>query len=374
MNHSLIGEGFFIVILSNSSIFSSSISLDFIDCSTSRYMRGMGMEKEKRTISIRLNDEVHKTPETHKESAAAEEREFEWILPERRDAKKIVELKKRHSQKKVTSFFEQSKKNPRLPVGRKKKKHLVPHNKIVPFHKKVIASAVFAIALGVLFGFGLLMVFGGESVATPIDQTNEAASVAVSQTDLSLELHVVQSGAYETEESAREFQDKLKDKGLPATIFKGEKYFLLIGVSPSAEGQDALATYFESNGQEVYKKLWTVDGKKVAASEDLAKHLKESKELIEQLTTLDLVALSDGEVSTKEVTEVKKAVQTWNDKGSGIKEWEESEGQALAESLNAASKEIENYSAEETVPSLWMAQQHLLDALATYQEVVKRLE
>ncbi len=336
----------------------------------------MGMDKEKRTISIRLNDEVHKTPETHKESAAAEEKEFEWILPERRDAKKIVELKKRHSQKKATSFFEQSKKNSRLPVGRKKKKHLVAHKKsVVTFHKKVVASAVFAIALGVLFGFGLLMVFGGESVATPpIDQSNEAASVVASETDLSLDLHVVQSGAYETEEAAKEFQDKLKEKGLPATIFKGEKYFLIIGVSPSVEGQDALASYFESNGQEVYKKLWTVDGKKAVASVEMANHLKESKELIEQLTTLDLVALSEGKVSTKKVTEVKKAIQTWNEKGSGIKDWEASEGQALAEALNAASKEMEDYSAEETVPSLWVAQQHLLDALATYQEVVKGLE
>ena len=329
------------------------------------------MDKERRTISIRLDDEVHKTPETHKESAAAEEKEFEWILPERRDSKKIVELKKRHSQKKASS---QSKTNPRLPVGRKKKKHLVPSKKVITLHKKVVASAVFAIALGVLFGFGLLMVFGGESVATPPNKPDEAAPVAASQTDLSLDLHVVQSGAYETEESAREFQEKLKDKGLPATIFKGDKYFLLIGVSPSAEGQDALAAYFENNGQDVYKKLWTIDGTNLVASTEMASHLKDGRKLIEQLATLDLVALSDGEVSSKELTDIKEALQTWNEKGNGIKEWKESEEKALAEHLNATSQEIEAYSSEKTVSSLWIAQQHLLDALETYQEVVKRLQ
>ncbi len=332
------------------------------------------MDKERRTISIRLDDEVHKTPETHKESAAAEEKEFEWILPERRDSKKIVELKKRHSQKKASSFFDQSKKNPRLPVGRKKKKHFVPSKNVITLHKKVVASVVFAIALGVLFGFGLLMVFGGESVATPSNKPSEAAPVTASQMDLSFDLHVVQSGAYETKESAREFQEKLKDQGLPATIFKGEKYFLLIGVAASAEGQDALAAYFENNGQDVYKKLWTIDGTSVVASAEMESHLQEGRELIEQLTKLDLVALSDGEVSNSEVTEVLQAIQTWNGKGDKLEGWKEGEGKALAENLSAASKEIETYSSEKTVSSLWIAQQHLLDALETYQEVVESLK
>lgn len=332
------------------------------------------MDKERRTISIRLDDEVHKTPETHTESAAAEEKDFEWILPERRDSKKIVELKKRHSQKKTSSLFDQSKKNPRLPVGRKKKKHLAPSKNGITLHKKVVTSAVFAIALGVLFGFGLLMVFGGESVATPATKPNEAAPVTASQTDLSLDLHVVQSGAYETKESAKEFQEKLKDQGLPATIFKGEKYFLLIGVSASADGQDALAAYFENNGQDVYKKLWTIDGTRSVASGEMGNHLQEGRELIKQLTTLDLAALSDGEVSNKEVTDVKQAIQSWNEKGSGLKGWKESGGNALTENINAASKEIETFSAEKNVSSLWIAQQHLLDAMESYQEVVEGLK
>ncbi|MBF0706371.1 SPOR domain-containing protein [Alkalihalobacillus hwajinpoensis] len=331
------------------------------------------MDKERRTISIRLNDEEKsEPPESHKEeSAAAEEKEFEWILPERRDSRKIVELKKRHIQKKAGAFYE--KKSPRLPVGRKKKKHLVNKKPIITLQKKVVASAAFAIILGILFGFGLLMVFSGDSVAT-IDDGYEEAATTTTDLDLSLDFHVVQSGAYETEESAKEFQDKLKENGFPAAIFKGEKYYLFIGVSPSAEGQDALGAYYEGKGQDVYKKVWSIDGQKASVSDEMAGQMKEGKALLEKLTTLDLVALSDGKLKEAEMSDIKKEVEAWNESGSGRKEWDKIGGKELEQSLNSALEELEMYASDETVPSLWVAQQHLLDGMVAFQDVVERLK
>ena len=199
-------------------------------------------------------------------------------------------------------------------------------------------------------------------------------SVVKAGTDLSLNLHVVQSGAYETEDSAKEFQQKLKEKGFPAAIFKGEKYFLLIGVSSSVEGQDALGNYFESKGQDVYKKVWTIDGEVTEVNEDVAKHMKEGAVLLEELTALDLTALSDNELTNKEVEKSEKAVQSWSDKGAGLDEWSKRWGKELTEDLNGAVKEIQTYSSDESVPSLWIAQQHLLDGMASYQELVESMK
>ncbi len=333
------------------------------------------MDNERRTISIRLNEEDKlASPETHKESAAAEEREFEWILPERRDAKKIVELRKRHLQKKPRPVYDPPKKRPRLPVGRKKKTPPKMSKPTLTLQKKVVASAAFAIILGVLFGFSLLMVFAGDHVTTPTETEEKAAPVTATGPDLSLELDVVQSGAYETEESAKEFQEKLKDKGFPAAIFKGEKYFLFIGVSSSVEGQDALGNYFEGKGQDVYKKVWAIDGEAAVANEDVAKHMKEGGALLEDLTALDLTALSDNELTNKEVEKSVKAVQVWSDKGSELDEWDKGGGKELTDALKSAMKEIQTYSSEETVPSLWIAQQHLLDGMRSYQKLVESMK
>ncbi|MBN8208468.1 hypothetical protein JI666_06910 [Bacillus sp. NTK071] len=335
------------------------------------------MDREKRTISIRLNGEdVNKPSETHKEeSAAAEEKEFEWILPERRDAKKIVEIRKRHIQKRPRPLFEPTTKRSKLPVGRKKKKSPSLTGKpVITIQKKVVASAVFAIVIGLLFGLSLLMVFSGNNATLPANTEQKSIPASTKGADLSLDLHVVQSGAYETEDAAKEFQLKFKEQGFPATIFKGEKYYLLIGVSSTVEGQDALGSYFESKGQDVYKKVWTIDGKGAQADPEVAQHVQEGRDLLEELTTLDLAALSDKKVTDKEIEKTAETIESWNDKGTKMSEWEKNDGQKFAEDLNGAMKEIQSYSSEEKVPSLWIAQQHLLDGMSSYQDLVESMK
>ncbi|TKD70292.1 hypothetical protein [Pseudalkalibacillus hwajinpoensis] len=334
------------------------------------------MDREKRTISIRLNGEdVNKPSETHKEeSAAAEEKEFEWILPERRDAKKIVEIRKRHIQKRPRPLYEPTTKRSKLPVGRKKKSSLMKGKPVITIQKKVVASAAFAIVIGVLFGLSLLMVFSGNNVALPASSEQKSIPASTTGADLSLDLHVVQSGAYETEDAAKEFQLKFKEQGFPATIFKGEKYYLLIGVSSSVEGQDALGSYFESKGQDVYKKVWTIDGKGTQADPVVAQHIQEGRDLLEELTTIDLAALSDKKVTDKEIEKIAETIESWNDKGTKMSEWEKIDGQKFAEDLNGAMKEIQSYSSEEKVPSLWIAQQHLLDGMSSYQDMVESVK
>lgn len=334
------------------------------------------MDREKRTISIRLNGEdVNKPSETHEdESAAAEEKEFEWILPERRDATKMVEIRKRHIQKKPLPLYERPKR-PKLPVGRKKKKaSLLTGRQVITIKKKVVASAIFAIAIGVLFGLSLLMVFSGNNVTLPA--TSEPTSLPASTTgaDLSLDLHVVQSGAYDTEDAAKEFQLKFKEEGFPATIFKGEKYYLLIGISSSVEGQDALGSYFESKGQDVYKKVWTIDGKGTSVDPEMAQHIQEGRDLLEVLTELDLAALSDNKVTTEELDKTAKSIEIWNEKGTKMSEWQKEDARQLTENVNGALKEIQAYSSEGKISSLWIAQQHLLDGMSSYQGLVESMK
>ncbi|WP_347549414.1 hypothetical protein ABFG93_18080 [Pseudalkalibacillus hwajinpoensis] len=337
------------------------------------------MDNEKRTISIRLNGEdVKKPPSTHKEeSAAAEEKEFEWILPERRDSKKVVEFKRRHLQKKTYSVYDLPKKRSKLPVKRKKKKPPIASKPVITLQKKVIASAGLAIVLGVLFGASLLMVFAGDHAVPTITATKEEdmGSVTGSKTDLSLDLHVVQSGAYETEESAKEFEQKIKGEGIPAAVFRGEKYYLLIGVSSTVEGQDALGDYFTSKGQDVYKKVWSINGEDAVLSSEEGEHLLKGKVLLEELAALDIAALSDNGLSEDDLKRTAEAIQSWEEKGgAGIEQWEENGGQELSDSINGGLEEVQAYSSEETVSSLWIAQQHLLDGLSAYQELVESMK
>ncbi|KMM37511.1 hypothetical protein [Guptibacillus hwajinpoensis] len=334
------------------------------------------MDREKRTISIRLNGEdMSKPSKTHKEeSAAAEEKDFEWILPERRDAKKMVEIRKRHIQKRPRPLYEPTKR-PKLPVGRKKKKSsLLKGKPVITIKKKVVASAIFAIVIGVLFGLSLLMVFSGNNVTLPANSEPTSLPASTTEAELSLDLHVVQSGAYETEDAAKEFQLKFKEEGFPATIFKGEKYYLLIGISPSVEGQDALGSYFESKGQDVYKKVWSVDGKGTSVDPELAQHIQEGRDLLEELTELDLAALSDNKVTTKEIEATAKSIESWSEKGTKMSDWQKDDSLQFTENLNGALKEIQEYTSEEKISSLWIAQQHLLDGMSSYQNVVESMK
>ncbi|WP_270179453.1 hypothetical protein [Alkalihalobacillus sp. CinArs1] len=331
--------------------------------------------KDGRTISIRFNGENKDcNPELHKEeSAAAEEKEFEWILPERRDSKKVVDLKKLQLQKKKPSGKKQKH---MLPLRRKKKKQRIVSKPMV-IHKNIMISVASAVFLGVMFGFILLMVFSGNENAAPVSgSTTEVPPKAtnVNTEELSLNLKVVQSGVYSTEESALEFQQRLKDNGFPAAIINSDNYYLLIGVSQTTEGQNALAGYFENKGEDVYAKEWNINAEAVNVSEEGASHLKEGKEFIEQLVAMDLNGLTDEELTDEMIKNAEGRLTEWSEKTPDIDGWTKGGGEELVTSLNGALNEMKAYTSNETISSLWLAQQHLLDALVSYQELVDSLK
>ncbi|WP_377888307.1 hypothetical protein [Alkalihalobacillus sp. R86527] len=335
--------------------------------------------KDGRTISIRFNGENKDCdPEVHKEeSAAAEEKEFEWILPERRDAKKVVELKKLRLPKKKYPQVESSKKKHMLPLKRKKKKKHLASNRSLTLHKSVVVSVASAVFIGVLFGFILLMVFSGDDIAPPSSDAKDSTEVAAVNTDtaaLSLNLKVVQSGVYSTEESALEFQQRLKDNGFPAAIIKSDNYYLMIGVSSTVEGQEALAGYFKGKGEDVYAKEWNINAEGSVISKEGVTHLTEGKAFIEELVSMDLNGLTDKELTADMLESVEGRLSAWSQKTPDIEAWGKGDGKELVTSLNGALSEMKEYNSNETISSLWIAQQHLLDALVSYQDLVANVK
>ncbi|MCA0986218.1 hypothetical protein [Guptibacillus algicola] len=336
--------------------------------------------KDGRTISIRFNGEnKDRDPEVHKEeSAAAEEKEFEWILPERRDEKKVVEFKKLQLPKKKYPQVEKSKKKHMLPLRRKKKKHLVSQNRSLTLHKSVVVSVASAVFIGVLFGFILLMVFSGDDLAPPVSsdakESTEVTAVSTDTAELSLSLQVVQSGVYSTEESALEFQQRLKDNGFPAAIINSDNYYLMIGVSSTVEGQEALAGYFKSKGEDVYAKQWNVSAEGAVLSKEGVAHLTEGKAFIEELVSMDLNGLTDKELTADMLGDVEGRLSEWSQATPDIEALSKGDGEELVTSLTGAVAEMKEYTSNETISSLWVAQQHLLDALVSYQELVESLK
>lgn len=251
------------------------------------------MEKTNK-ISIRLNGKEQAYQERIKdnherfdhtqdeEMAAAKEDDRGWgtydVSGDEDKPRKIVDFEKAREEKNDRSapYWDDGNRDssPRLPpFGRKKRRPI--RFSLDFFFNSMFLSIIAAVIVGSAFGLLLLNVFTGDDTPSATNGNGGTNIVGVGQDDENtvegsteevpgypiptLELHVVQGGAFSTLEKGNEILSSFHSKGLPAVLTEHtEPHFLFVGVSHSRDNADLVADVYEDLQQETFIKSYGV--------------------------------------------------------------------------------------------------------------------
>ncbi|RKD23894.1 hypothetical protein BEP19_05560 [Ammoniphilus oxalaticus] len=279
----------------------------------------------------------------------------------------------------------------------------------------VMASVTGAVAVGLLFGYVVLSFFqsgmiqdGNDLAALPSSGEEQAATNEEKQTNeqeadeksseepsitvtgasetVSIEVppttyYVVQGGVFKDQASAAPYVAEMKSKGWPSKFLGDQPTHLLFGIALQREQAAALAAQFKDTDVFVKEmtgeaKALTVPLKQGAASspEEWTRWFEQEQAFVGAVGSSINAALSAGQLSAeqmKSITEThRNALQSGRELISKLPESEQAVGNRLLEDFTKGVKALEQYEKQPAVGHLWQAEQALLDAFMSKQQLL----
>lgn len=336
------------------------------------------LAKDELTYSEFLNQENSATKEDESE-------EFQWVLSEEMKeaaSKKIVDLGERRRDKKKLSapYWDDGKSedSPKIPYTKRKKKRRLQFDfKSLPLG--LIGIIASAIVVGVSFGLMMLTIFTGEkaqgTVDTPIETPQAIAPVTTSNGQVpTLGIEIIQGGAFSIYAKGEEIAQGLKNNGFASVVTKEtEPAYLFIGLGLNKEQANAVADIYKASGQDIYLKPYAVASQATIESEEQLNFLQTAVDFYQQLTLLSVNGLTNGGSLVTDET-FQTLASSKNELALLTNGFAEESRQAIATSfqteLTMALTTIENFSSTNDRSLLWQTQQHLLNGLLLYEELV----
>ncbi|WP_187118815.1 SPOR domain-containing protein [Bacillus marasmi] len=303
-----------------------------------------------------------------KESSATEqskEDQFDWILPERSPESVFQEFKE----------IPDTKKSPLKPSKLKKSSSKWFSGK-TKINRGIFATIFFAVFLAVILGtsFGLTMLklvfiekpMESETAqpVTAIPQEQQATTEktgGVVYTLPTISTWVIQESAYSNSEAAKSVVDEIKGKGISASIYEGEKSFILIGVADSKDSAKALGVKLTDSGiEDPFSKELSAGGKELKGIN------KDEKAFLEKLPSLFSAmtkCASSGTIVDSDQQKVNEYAKQL-EKNSKI---ENKQIKSLLAHSEAAIKNINSIAKKSDKKQSNELQQHLLTILSDYQ-------
>ncbi|WP_368503654.1 hypothetical protein AB3N04_15940 [Alkalihalophilus sp. As8PL] len=353
------------------------------------------MDRDKRTISIRLNGEEKVFNESKDEiTAARDERADDEVIegvsiPQ---PDNVIDFNTVHTEreKRKMPFWDDGNREsgPKLPVNRKKKSttsfsfSMPTLPSFSSFSFMPIAIILSAIIVGVSFGLVVLNVFtgGGESAGNAPQEATTGAIPTFQSTSSampSLAVEVIQGGAFSTVEKGKEMAEQFQASGLAAVLTDTtDPIYLFVGLGAERAEASSLAAVVEAQGQDTYLKTYQVSGAEVTnASEAAIEWYSDSLTTFYGMLKLTTDGLAKGGgVSVEQVEHIKQQLGELQQKReSAIAEVPESAQPStllMGSELDGASKHIASYVDTQDTKELWKAQQSLLRVLVAYEQVV----
>ncbi|NMD70545.1 SPOR domain-containing protein [Bacillus sp. DNRA2] len=327
-------------------------------------------EQPKRFITSENENIIENQTISINETAASEEHkeeQFDWILPERSNEIDLQDYKK----------VDEPNKKKSTAVAPKKSSFKIMTSKS-KFNRGVFATIFFAVFLAVIlgtsFGFTMLKLVFIEKASdsetaiptTVIPEEKEPSTKptgAISLVLPTISTWVVQEGAYANSNSAKSVVDDLKDKGLSATIFEGDKSFILLGVADTKESAKVLSGKLaDSNINEPFSKEISTGGNELKGINDQEKAFLEGfAPLFAEMTK----ATSAEKLADSDLKSLKKASNNLNQ----LNKIENKQIKSIKAHSQAAIKNIESITKKPDKKQSIELQQHLLSILATYQDL-----
>lgn len=341
------------------------------------------MNQNHNRISIRVNgkDKPARQERLEKETAAAEQNDFHWVLPENESDVAETDLKEWRTQhqrrKKQRSTSGQA---PKLPVHRKKTgRSLSLRKKKTAGHlpKKQWLSGFSAVVVGLVMGMIALTMFTNhEPEQASAKQTNSQATETTGSakagkihtfTDLGLTLQMVQGAAFSSKANGKSAVNDLKNSGFAAVLNpENNKVYMFIGVGTEEGKAEALGQIYKKQGQDIWVKSLQIGTGSSRLNQQTGDFLEAAKPVMESLITGSVKGLTAGKsvFTDSEWTHLKNEVKQL--KGEGT----EDTGSLMNE-LEAAMANFGNYREKSDSTALWDAQQALLEAVLAYQEIIE---
>jgi stage II sporulation protein B len=262
------------------------------------------------------------------------------------------------------------------------------------FWWKSIISIVAAIATGILFGTVALSLLAQPTINSPrpnqIEENlnvelqpavlNEVAETSIQLTER--RLFLLQNGVFETLEAATTFAAALKNKGLAATIDKGERFIVYTGMTSNREAALRVGRRLQQNQVEIYIKPYSlpiieqVPWMNAEAEATFINYVSEGSNLIQKIGDLTLVHLDGDEPIALEPS----TLPALKDSHMAYTEWATvaeasvtSEARTPIQQMNIALRTaidaIEEYDANPDVAFLWSAQSALMEYVFANQRL-----
>ena len=342
------------------------------------------MEREKYSISVRLNGKEQRVREVADEIVAARECEDESMIPQPDnviDFGKLQEERKRNGQ----PYWDDGnrERSPKLPFKRKKK----PFSGVKKprFPMMLIAALFSAVVVGLSLGFMVLTVFTGNQAG--VVDGGETATGAIPTFSAEggkspvLSVEVVQGGAFSDAKKGAEIVTRLQEQGLAATLTKTtDPLYMFIGVGGDRAQASKISALYEGYGQETYLKSYRVDGQTLSGqAEEVTGWFVNALARYKELLQLSVDGLGEGAMITperiKQLDQSMNSLQKERDQAfTKLPEQTQPHALAMGDALVDAADELGQYLKSSDEQALWKTQQALLDALVHYEQVTQSLQ
>ncbi len=352
------------------------------------------LEKDKQAYEEVLNQEITATEEISATQEKDEHDEFPWLLSDntqKQSSPKIVDLgeRRRDKSKLEAPYWDdgKSERSPKLPhIKRKKKKRFEFNFNLKALPLGLIGIVMSAIIVGVSFGFMMLTIFTGEANETSTPATNpvqapvsnEVPPVAMKGEIPVLGVEVVQGGAFSQVETGDETAQIIKENGFAATLAEtSDRVYLFIGLGLDREQARVIGDIYDANGQEVYLKPYAVSANGIVENDGQASFLQTGVDLYQQITLLSVNGFANGgslytEKMLSDLTAIHDEFLVLVDAFSN-NEVQQPLATAFQSALIGAYDSLQNFISSNSEADLWQVQQHLLNGLTTYEQLITTL-
>lgn len=284
---------------------------------------------------------------------------------------------------------------------------------------KIVASVSGAVATGVLIGFFVLSMFGGDdspggipgpagglgkspSATLPVQTKTPAAdpsgakdnaapassasAAAVSVNIAAQSYTLLQNGVFSNEQGAQAAAAELKKKGLAAHVQPGDKYYVYVGMAPSHDDALALGNMLKEQKMELFLKAmaqpavskirWS--GEQSGAAEPF---ITQSNKLVQSIGSFSAARLKEktpSAIDDKTLQTIHTAHQAWTGAsgpfGAGLAQEQKATLQKWTTAMNTAVTSMDEYKKNPSTALLWEAQSSLMQVVFAENELLAAIK
>ncbi|WP_242219932.1 stage II sporulation protein B [Bacillus cereus group sp. BfR-BA-01380] len=320
------------------------------------------MDKQSRTISIKVNGTEANYIEKKEEETKKEE--FEWVLPENTVTNNVVSF-----QKHAASSMRKGKKG---------------------WSNRFILTVSTAIVIGTGFGMGMLHLLAGKETvrettvpAANVTEKNETKKPTNEQTEekkteekktapaaLSpLTIYFVQGGVFSSKEKGQASLKELQENGVPGAVMQsGDRYLLVLGMAHDEQSVMQTITQYKQKDISVVKKKWEItDQALLKQDQEYGAFLEKLQSLYGKLLQQAAAIQSGNKISKTDMEQIENEWKAIKKEEAALKR---DDIKKLFTYASVAVQTIQE--GKQDMETMTKLQQVLVDSFLSYEKIVSQ--